>query len=356
MRHDHCPPFKAYREHDSTIDDGWKTTQQGYLVTGQLDSTGSVTSYINPGDETGWVFWATSTRALGTWAQSFLAIVTTSSGAILPVKNQSLISDTRYAAKQLVTTAQTNDQTKVRHLTGSWEDGDFGLVTQGSADETYELVFSPIGGAGVPKIYARVLWNYDLVRGDMSECEILTYTEAYDRWDASGEVGWIDTPRSNSVAFDTAGDATIFEVRSFRADFVRYGQSRTLYLVERVTEDSGYKIDYFRTVDRNFESALFGNLLSLDLSNPVWGDESSIIETTILGTPKRNSVLARIDNEWITLGAEDYAYLERDVRNYSTPFYFRPIRPVLNDNLIGVYRSAETFPSGDSISSYWRAE
>lgn len=143
MRNDGIPPAnKTYREHDDSFGIGYRMTQQGCLVTGQSESTGLLTR-THFGDEQGWVYWEADSRAMGAWSQAPLAVVTTSGGLILPVRNQSLDADTRFAEKQLVTTPAADDPTQVLHLTGDWEEGDYGFVVQGSEDDTWELIFVP---------------------------------------------------------------------------------------------------------------------------------------------------------------------------------------------------------------------
>lgn len=142
MRHDGFPPpNKTYREHDGTFGIGDRLTQQGYLVTDQSESTGQLT-HTHRGDETGWAFWETDSRAMGAWSQKWLAVV--DSGYVYPVRNQSLDADTRFSGKELVTSAASDDPTKVRHLTGTWSDGDYGFVVSASEDDSWELIFFPM--------------------------------------------------------------------------------------------------------------------------------------------------------------------------------------------------------------------
>lgn len=151
MRLDELGPskYKIFREHTASVDDDYKGTQKGYLITDQTDE-GEYTTAL-PGDLAGYAYWAENTRRLGAWAQVFPAKMT--AGGLLPLRGQSLATDTEFAAKSVVLSAATNDHTKVLPVDlATPSTGDIGLVIQCANQDSHELLFFPVASASVIKV------------------------------------------------------------------------------------------------------------------------------------------------------------------------------------------------------------
>lgn len=151
MRLDELGPskYKIFREHTASIDEDYKGTQKGYLVTDQSDE-GEYTTDL-PGDLACYAYWAENTRRLGAWAQVFPAKMTAS--GILPLAGQSLAADTEFAAKSVVLTPASDDHTKVLPVDLETPDtDDLGLVVQCANQDSHELLFFPLAAASKIKV------------------------------------------------------------------------------------------------------------------------------------------------------------------------------------------------------------
>lgn len=354
MRIDDIPALKIYREHNTDINAEDKASQQGCIVTDQSEETTLYTTE-NQGDEQGWLWWGANTRAIGSYAQLALAIVSRD-GYILPVHNHVLTGDVLYAEKQLITTTAADDPTKVLQLGGDApEVGEIGLVVQSLNDESHEQFFFPLTAGGDSTRLARVRWNCAL-SGDFSEAEIVSLDE-FDNIIASGEVVWISWRESKSCRFESAGNATLFEIKLSKNEETRGTITRSLYSVVRTRRDEGYKITHGHTIAKDFSNnRLICELLSTEKLSPVWSAPlASRIVTTIAGNDGENILPMRLSSEWI-IDTENYNYVEpADYQGFGAPMLFRPIRPVKYDNTTLIYTSAETL-SGVTIAHYEKAE
>jgi len=350
--------FKVYREHTTDVPQEFKSVQFGLAVTDQDDQTAAYTTE-NIGDESGWVFWETASttgayRATGSWAQSWLVVVG-AAGVIYPVKTGALVADTSFAAKTVVITSSTGDLTKATSVAGVVPDsGTFGIVHQGSAQDSYEFLFSPIGGGGTSFDLAKIRWFVDL-EGDRSEGELLTYDNATDTYTASGTAIYIDWAKSKACKFETAGDNTVFAVTKIASSVVRYGVTRDLYACVYCEKDAGSRITHLRKSGAN-SLYLYGTLISEDiLPSPSMPWENATLaapKTSIVGIPGVNVISARVPKEWdITTAGWDWTEISDFSRGM--PWYFRPIEPMLMDKVQRVWRSEFDF-AGNPLSTYGR--
>lgn len=140
--------YKNYREHTTGVDNDFKNIQQGFCTTAQSDTTGDYTREAS-GDEQGWVYVhysGTARHEIGSWAQAVPAFHRASDGKIIPILNKSLAVDTDFAAKTSATSG--NDYSLVR-ISGDDANGTPGILTQCLNDDSYELIFFPIGDARI---------------------------------------------------------------------------------------------------------------------------------------------------------------------------------------------------------------
>ena len=214
--------------------------------------------------------------------------------------------------------------------------------------------YTQIGGGGESTTYARIAWNYDLT-GDLSEAEIVTWNAETSEWVGSGTLVWISVEYSSACKFETAGTGTIFEVKLVTALYNRNGTVRDLYKTKAVYLDAGSKITHCYTTAKDVGNVrLICQMLARGQQNPVWsGLESAKIKTQIGAPVITNTLPIRLPEGWDITGSEDYNYLELLMMERGLFLYFRPIRPVKNDNEIEVYRSAETYGEG-TIATYRR--
>ena len=166
---------------------------------------------------------------------------------------------------------------------------------------------------------------------------------------------WISVEYSSACKFETAGTGTIFEVKLVTALYNRNGTVRDLYKARAVYLDAGSKITHCYTTAKDVGNVrLICQMLARGQQNPVWsGLESAKIKTQIGAQVITNTLPIRLPDGWDITGSEDYNYLELLMMERGLFLYFRPIRPVKNDNEIEVYRSAETYGEG-TIATYRR--
>jgi len=201
--------------------------------------------------------------------------------------------------------------------------------------------------------YARIRWHFTLEE-DQSEGELLNYDPEGDSFSATGTKVWITWKRSSQVQFWTAGNDTVFVVKLVKEDVVRREITRNLYRCVQCVKDDGIRITHLETTVHSSEW-LVGNLLSDSLVKKPWADvEAAKIKTTIGTAVLINSVLANIPGEWDTQ-EKDYKYLETSDFSRGVPFWFSPIRPVLDNRDGWIFRSAELTAQGNPIAYYQRA-
>lgn len=356
MHIEDLPPYKVYREHtpDATLASG--SVQQGMVIEDQsIDGPYTISE---EGDTSGWLPWGQLTRVLGTWAQLILCKAINDQGGVLPVKSQNLDTDASFAQKTVVEIATVNNPARCRTIGDALpETGDFGLVVQTVKQKTHEQIFIPVGLAGRRPAYGRIAWNCGNETQDFSEAELLQYTQS-ETFAPTGTIVWIDTYRSLGVSFATGGNDAIFELRFWKKDVIRNSVIRDLYVVERILDDRGSKITHFESILKFPDfSAIRGYVLSTDLFAPVWLSQNSRILTTIDGEEKENVLPAFLNTlTWDLLGAEDYKFLELSDLGQNIFYHFRPISPILNENIQAtpIYRSKEEYAGNVSIASYRR--
>jgi hypothetical protein len=351
MRINDNPDYKIFRDHITDSPPGYKSVQQGMQADDQSETDASFTT-SNNGDETGWCFWKENTRNLGAYAQIFPVIVQ-SGNTLRPLAGQGLTADTSFNQKTLVSAAVTDDHTKVRNLGNDMPSvGEFGLVTQCVEQDSHEQVFVPLATTPTTK-YAKIRWDYDTIEGDTSEGELVTYNASSDTWSDTNQIVWVDLKAARGVKFETAGDDTIFEMRFWRSNVSRGSDTRDLYIPTQCIFDTGKRITHFQTIEKDMlTNLLVGNFLSEDNLSTPWTDPLTAQITTSIGLSNSpNRMQARFDTEWAISGVEPYQFMEMDRLDRGFPFYFRPIRPVLDSNTEQIYRSAIEINSV-SIAAY----
>ncbi len=201
-------------------------------------------------------------------------------------------------------------------------------------------------------LYAVIRWNDDKTYGDLSEGELYTYNSTTDAYTASGTGIWIDTPKSLATFFETAGTATIFQVKKIKDSVIRNSITRNLYMTVRCVKDGGCQITHLKTGDKN--TKLWGNLLSSALYSPVWGNPTTAaISTTILTVAQINKLSARVPAQWNLSGSEDYLYVELSDASRGLPWYFRPVSPICSVRSTNTWESKEQI-TGTTIATYKR--
>ena len=206
--------------------------------------------------------------------------------------------------------------------------------------------------SGESTIIARVRWDYDM-DSDLSEAEICTIDQNHVIT-ATGTLVWISFSDSSTVKFETAGDDTLFEIKRIASNVNRGGIVRDLYRVSKCRYDNSYMITHLKTINKQ-SGILVGNLLSEDLTAPqkVWENSSAAtINVTIAGQVKAIKMPVRIPAQWNSASVDNWQYVEVSNFAVSLPFYFRPIRPVMDDIDNKIYRSAEE--TGGSPIAYYR--
>lgn len=234
------------------------------------------------------------------------------------------------------------------------EETPYTVETKCSFDGANWRWFTQIGGGGESTIYAKILWNFDVL-GDLSEGETMLYDGDTDIYTATGTLIWIDYNKSRQVRFETAGNLAIFEIKLVTADFDRRGTVRDLYRARFCALDSGYTVTHLDTEFKLGDMGLLGFVLSDDLALPPWETpEFARVKTTIGPDEKNNKMLARLPGDWDIEGPEDFRFLEVSDFSRGMPDYFRPVRPVLADNDDPIYASAELLGGEVSIATYRR--
>jgi hypothetical protein len=143
MRINDIQGFRAYAEHTTDVDVGFKAVPQGYVITDQ-DTDGNYTTESN-GDEGGWVFHEANTRPLGLWTHCMVYEATDDLGTISPIADGDLNLDTTLAEKTVVTTDCGGDLTKCRSIISEIpKTGDRGLVVQAAHMDDYDYLWIPI--------------------------------------------------------------------------------------------------------------------------------------------------------------------------------------------------------------------
>src|SRR3990172_7435042 len=94
--------IKIYRDSSADVDRQYKAHPKGVEVTAQSNTTGEYT-VGKTGDEAGWLFTAELTPGvrdyLGSWCQAYPAILRTSDGKIVPIKDKSQAVSTAFKDK-----------------------------------------------------------------------------------------------------------------------------------------------------------------------------------------------------------------------------------------------------------------
>lgn len=201
-------------------------------------------------------------------------------------------------------------------------------------------------------LYAVIRWNVDITYGDFSEGELYTYDPATNVYTASGTAIWIDFNKSLATFFETAGTATIFQVKKIKDAVTRNAITRNLYMTVRCVQDLGSRITHMKVIERN--TNVYGTLLSSALSSPVWvTPTAAMISTTILTVSLTNKIGARVPAQWDLSGAGDYLFVELSDASRGLPWYFRPVSPILSNRATNAWESKEQI-TGTTIATYLR--
>jgi hypothetical protein len=204
--------------------------------------------------------------------------------------------------------------------------------------------------------YAKIRWNYDynyITNLDNSLGELMNYDTATDTFLATGTFIHIDTIKSTTAQFYTAGTSTIFEVRLLNTAVTRGSLTYDLYYVTRCILDKGDKITNLETLTTDiFLNQIKGYLLSTDLA-PV-NNTQSRIKTSLLGVDGDNIMVVNIPKEWyIEQTTEVYwKYIVLQKLETGLNMWFKPINPVYEDFISPNYVFNLFDSNGNVISKY----
>lgn len=337
--------FKIFREKTSGVAPERKANQ-GFEVTDQSVVNGDY-SVTNGGEEEGWLFLNKgSGRNIGSWVQACPAVYDSSAGTVLPMKNKTQTTDSDYATK--TTSSSAGDSSSAVHI--ATVDGSKipGIIVTCPNHSAQEQVFFPIA-TEVTIRYARIAWNFSYLE-DQSEAELMTYNTTTHAFVASTNTIWIDSWMSlPNLVFETAGDATIFEVQKI-GTAIRRSVTRDLYYAKKCISDEGTRYLSFQGLATYYNNSRAIDVRLMASETPWLTPELSVIKTSVGSKTRINNLSISLAKEWQGTGNPGHFKWAR-LQSHA-PLLAAPVRPVLNNRDEKLFSDFNLLPNQQTISMY----